>query len=208
MPLAPTTPVVVETAQTDETPTEAITETVAPEEASAPLIAEATEAPVETAQTEAQPAESPAPEAAAVEPVLIEVWHLQRHHHRPHHHPRPDHAQRGERRPSGPRVAPAEAPGEAAPQAPRPRRAEHVSKPAFQGKRQEGNRPQEGRPPRDGQRPDGKRFDTKGRDERHKPRGAPFASTEAPKAREKQPDPDSPFAKLMALKAAMEQKKD
>ena len=212
MPLAPTTPVVVETAQTDEAPAQAITDAVVSEDAPAPVIAETAEAPAETAQAETPPAETPAPEAAPVEPVLIEVWHLQRHHHHRHHHPRPDHAQRGERRPSGPRAAPAAAPaeatGDAAPQAPRPRRADHFSKPAFQGKRPEGNRPQEGRPPRDGQRPDGKRFDNKGRDERHKPRGAPFACTEAPKGREKQPDPDSPFAKLLALKAAMEQKKD
>jgi ATP-dependent RNA helicase SUPV3L1/SUV3 len=223
LPLAPTTPVVVpvaEEAQESDTCAEPVADTpVAVSdvvEQAAPVGFETAEAPAtHEAPTDTLPEPEVAPEAPAVEPVLIEVWHLQRHHHRPHH-PRPE---RGDRRPTAvrmavPAAAPSEAGGEpATPQTPRPRRADHFSKPAFQGKRQEGGkpqdaRPQEGRPPRDGQRSDGKRFDNKGRDERHKPRGAPFASTEAPKTRDKQPDPDSPFAKLLALKAAMEQKKD
>ena len=42
------------------------------------------------------------------------------------------------------------------------------------------------------------------RDER---RGPAFQTTEAPRARERQPDPNSPFAKLAALKAQMEKEK-
>ncbi len=39
-----------------------------------------------------------------------------------------------------------------------------------------------------------------------RPAGGAFASTERPKERSRQPDPDSPFAKLLALKAALEGK--
>ena len=42
--------------------------------------------------------------------------------------------------------------------------------------------------------------------DRDQRRGATFASTEKPMTREKQPDPNSPFAKLLALKAELEGK--
>ena len=214
---APETPagdVILETASGDSAVIEAPVETLAAETAG---IAAPETMPTADVEATGSAASDASAEPVVAEPVLIDIWHLQRHHHRPHQS-RADNAPRdGNRRPSGPRVAPAattETAGEVTPQTQRPRRSDHFSKPAFQGKRPEGNRPQdggrpqEGRPPREGQRPDGKRFDNKGRDERNKPRSGTFASTEAPKTRDKQPDPDSPFAKLLALKAAMEQKKD
>ena len=80
------------------------------------------------------------------------------------------------------------------------------------GQRPDGQRPggdrherQRTGPPR----PDGgKRFD-KGRPNRDHRGGdntRPFASTERPAPRERQPDPNSPFAKLLALKAELENK--
>ena len=56
--------------------------------------------------------------------------------------------------------------------------------------------PRSDRSRRDGPRPD---------EQRNAPRGT-FASTEKPASRERQPDPDSPFAKLLALKAQLESK--
>ncbi len=41
-------------------------------------------------------------------------------------------------------------------------------------------------------------------DERREHRQAHFASTEKTRERERQPDPNSPFAKLLALKQQME----
>jgi hypothetical protein len=43
-----------------------------------------------------------------------------------------------------------------------------------------------------------------GRPGQRQERGPSFASTEAPKSRDRAPDPDSPFAKLAALKASLE----
>jgi len=78
-----------------------------------------------------------------------------------------------------------------------------------QGDRPRGDRPQGGRPQGDrpqGNRPQGDRSFNKGRPERNDQRGErTFASTERP-ARDKQPDPNSPFAKLLALKAELENK--
>ena len=78
-----------------------------------------------------------------------------------------------------------------------------------QADRPRGDRPQGGRPHGDrpqGNRPQGDRPFGKGRPERNDQRGdRTFASTERP-ARDKQPDPNSPFAKLLALKAELENK--
>ena len=99
-------------------------------------------------------------------------------------------------------------------------------RPDHRGPRREGgggdrNRSFGDRPKREGeQRPDrpgggggnrGGRPDFKGNRDRRPDRNGPpertFASTEKPRGREKQPDPDSPFAKLAALKAQLEGKK-
>jgi len=79
------------------------------------------------------------------------------------------------------------------------------------GDRPRGDRPQGGRPQGDrpqGDRPRGDRPFGKGRPERNDQRGdRTFASTERPTSgRDKQPDPNSPFAKLLALKAELENK--
>jgi hypothetical protein len=79
------------------------------------------------------------------------------------------------------------------------------------GDRPQGGRPQGNRPPGDrpqGDRPRGDRPFGKGRPERNEQRGdRTFASTErTSSARDKQPDPNSPFAKLLALKAELESK--
>lgn len=71
----------------------------------------------------------------------------------------------------------------------------------FEGKPREGGKRFEGRPRFDkprGDRPRDNRQDL--RNER------PFASSER-RERDKQPDPNSPFAKLLALKAELEKKK-
>ena len=77
-----------------------------------------------------------------------------------------------------------------------------------QGARPQGDRPRAegGRNPRsDAPRHEGARHGGPRSDE---PRNAQrsFASTEKPPGRERQPDPDSPFAKLLALKAQLESK--
>ncbi|ARN83304.1 helicase [Methylocystis bryophila] len=153
-------------------------------------------APSETPESEAAPQDAALPEAAA--PVaMIEVWVQQRHSAqgpRRHHGggeargPRQGaERERGPHRSSpqraeGEGAAPARAEGEArnrsAPSGPRP---PHKGETAGRGDR----RP-ENRAPRD--------------ESRRNPVGGPK------KQRERLPDPDSPFAKLLALKAELEKK--
>jgi ATP-dependent RNA helicase SUPV3L1/SUV3 len=136
---------------------------------------------------EASPAEveQAAPDEAAepAEPVLIEVWRQGRRHeggHARHGRGRPE---RGERRQDnrGRHERGERQHGDRPPR--------HERRAEGQG---EGGRPQN-RPPR-GPRPDQRhdRRDGGGPDRRREDR------------REKQPDPNSPFAKLMALKAQLE----
>ena len=163
------------------------------------------EAPVEVASAETSEATSAEPasgEAAAseaveaAEPVLIEVWRQGRRQQgggRPHHR-RPDQRHKGQRPSEGGGAAG----GEGQNQEGRPRRDRpHWKKP-------EGDNQDQQRGPRP-PRPD--------RDKRHggKPGGRPQGGKpefrqERP-VREKQPDPNSPFAKLLALKAELEGKK-
>lgn len=166
--------------------------------------------------------------AVAVEPVMIEVWRQQRQGQHGHHRQeRGGERQRAPKpapriftitpRPPRPERAPAPvaegaegASAEARP--PRPDRPRPPAKPQFSTvpdpeliEKARAARPQgdDRAPRRDndrGPRPDGaKRFDGP----RPRP-GAAFASTETPKGRDKEPDPDSPFAKLAALKAQLE----
>jgi ATP-dependent RNA helicase SUPV3L1/SUV3 len=170
--------------------------------------AAATEAPdgtatvneaVDVAHEGAAPAEAqpgPATDAAQIpaEPETIEVWRQHRRHeggHARHGRGRPD--QRGERGDRRPRHG--EAQGERpARQGPRPERRQEQRE--GQG---EGGRPQ-GRPPRGPGRPD----DRRGPRPEKRAEGRRDSGHER---REKQPDPNSPFAKLMALKAQLEDKK-
>ncbi|WP_414472833.1 helicase-related protein [Microvirga sp. M2] len=136
-------------------------------------------APAEEAAEE--PAQAPA------EPEMIEVWRQHRRHHeggqaRQGREARGNRGERGERGDRRPRLG--EGKGE------RPRREAQ-----GEGGHPEGGRPQN-RPPR-GPRPDdrrGPRPDKRGENRRDG----------GQERREKQPDPNSPFAKLMALKAQLE----
>ncbi len=157
-------------------------------------------------------------EQPATEPALVEVWRPggrmdgerpRREHGRPHHR--------------GPRPAEGAAPGEQQARGPRRddknrERPEGEGRPAFKGKpRHEGgafgkNKPEGGfnkpkgegfnKDRRDGGKPFRDRNDRPQREER----GPRVISTEAPRGKTREPDPDSPFAKLMALKAQMEKK--
>ncbi len=208
---------------------EPVAEEAAPEE----TVAEAPASEVPVAEdAEAQTAiEAAAAEEPAVEEVLIEVWRPGR---RPQEGRRPERPRgRGDRGPrrdqqaqrprdgAQPAATPA-AEGEAGATPERtqqPRRDQRRfegfnARPQGdrpQGDRPRGDRPQGGRPQGDrpqGNRPQGDRPFGKGRPERNDQRGdRTFASTERPtSARDKQPDPNSPFAKLLALKAELENK--
>ncbi len=168
--------------------------------------------------TEAAPAAEAASAAVPAEPELIEVW-------RPHRHQggrRPEHGQRGrgdgarqegqrregerrggdrpqrEGRPGGPRRdgrpenRPAAASEEGAPaqRQDRPRRDDQPRQ----------NRPEGGRGPR----PDFKRDGRPGGPRREDRGGERFQQPQQRPRPQREPDPDSPFAKLAALKAQLE----
>ncbi len=168
--------------------------------------------------------------AAPAEPVLIEVW--RQHRHQRDEHRRPN---RGDRRP-GPRGEGAERPGgprQDRPRFDRPRgdrpqgdrpqgdrpqgdrpQGDRPRADRTQGDRPRGDRPQGSRPPGDrpqGDRPQGdrppRRDDRRGppRDDRRPEGGRPEGNR--PERRERQPDPNSPFAKLLELKAQLERDK-
>ncbi|MBV9078402.1 MAG: helicase [Methylobacteriaceae bacterium] len=165
------------------------------------------------------------PEAASepAEPVLIEVWHLNRHHRegRPHPRARQGRGQGGpeNRRPGAEprRGAPGapggnRGPGERGPgprpwERPRPDRAASGGPGGGQAGEARGPRPPGrggpgsgggDRPRADGAgpRPDRPPRDDRRQDRRDRP----------PERRERQPDPNSPFAALAALKAQLEAK--
>lgn len=172
--------------------------------------------PQDEAPAAAEVAEAdPATEAAkAAEPELIEIW-------RPHRHQggrRPEQGQRGrrpERRP-GQQAAPAAGEprpeGEARPNrnrwreggwnGPRPAGGQPAGQGAEARSPQQGGRPERGPRPefkREGGRPGGgpRRDERGGKEQR-------FQQPPKPRPAERQPDPDSPFAKLAALKAQLE----
>jgi len=186
-------PAAPEAAGPEEAATETAVQTPAAEsaETAAAEAASLVEGEAPAAEGEAPPAEA----APAVE--MVEVWAPQRHAHA------------GPRRHGGPhrpgRGPAAEATGESGEQAqparqgrPRQERAKQERgrqewAPEFTQK--EGRRRSGG-----GQRPDQR----PPRDDRNRRPGA-FAAGEK-RERERQPDPDSPFAKLLALKAELEKK--
>lgn len=202
-----------EPAPVDEPTAEAAPETEpAPEAERAPDEAAAGEGAVEAAA----PAEAVAAgealteaEAEPAEPAVVEVWHLQRHQRPAHQRQRPRGGQ-GRGREAGPDQRQGERHGE------RP----HGNRRPDQNRGQGGQGAQDGRPPR-GDRPEGER---RGRDEQRGPRRERFEGgrperrddrredqrhagprpDQRPPRRERQPDPDSPFAKLAALKAQLE----
>ncbi len=177
-------------------------------EAVAEVAAEApAEATVEAAPTseEAVPAENAAP----AEPVLIEVWKPHRHQHGRRHErgePRGDQQNRrhgGPRRPQGASSRPV---GEAATvEGGQPAEGAAPEQKRFERPRREDRRPEGGKPRFEGKKFEGKKFDGKFGGKRDDNRGADRNYVEKPR-REKQADPDSPFAKLAALKAELEAK--
>jgi ATP-dependent RNA helicase SUPV3L1/SUV3 len=161
------------------------------------------EAPVEVMDSEAAPegAAEPVASEVVVEPELIEIWH-------PHRHNRGQrHVRGGKGRPHQARGAtPAEGqPAEGA-EADAPKREDRRGK--LQTPRRDGEKRPEGREGRPGGRPPQKGGGV-GRPDRNDRRdnNRTFASTERPAPRERQPDPNSPFAKLLALKGELEAKK-
>ncbi|ONF46836.1 helicase [Methylobacterium radiotolerans] len=178
-----------------EQPADGVTEPMA-ESIAEPPAASAEETAPETA-AEAQPAAADMADASgaegegAAEIPQIEVWRLQRHqrpaHQRPQNRPRGggrgrDGGQQGQH------------PGQGRPEGGRPEQ-----------RRAEGDGPRPGRdrgPRRDrfeGGRPE-RRDDQRNAEQRHSgPR-----PDQRPPRRERAPDPDSPFAKLAALKAQLE----
>ncbi|MCO5089432.1 helicase-related protein [Bosea sp. (in: a-proteobacteria)] len=190
-----------------------------------PVPADALAALPVAAAEEAAPAEAPAVETAPAEPELIEVW-------RPHRHQggrRPEHGQRGRRdgderrgdrpqrdgrpagqrrdqRPGQPRPAVARAEGEAAQgqRQERPRQERpHQERPRRDDQPQRQGRPEGNRGPR----PDFKRDGRPGGPRREERGGAErFQQAPRPRPANREPDPDSPFAKLAALKAQLEGK--
>jgi ATP-dependent RNA helicase SUPV3L1/SUV3 len=201
-----------------DTPAEAAVEAPAEASAEAEAAADASEVAVESAPVAEAPVSEPAvaepapaepvAEAAPVEgeagaapaePEMIEVWRPHRHQHQGR---RPD--RNKDRRPQR---TPQPSEGQAAPaEGGAPPKQEERRKGNFQKFRREGEggRPS-GRPDR-GPRPQGQ-GGKGGRPDRDQRRGdRPFASSEKPAPRERQPDPNSPFAKLLALKSELEGK--
>jgi ATP-dependent RNA helicase SUPV3L1/SUV3 len=224
--LAATEPVTVADAATPEaeTPVEASVETPA-EQTEEAVVHEAVvhQAVVhetvvhETAENEQaaapEPASEPTAESAesgtaaeiaaevAAEPVEIEVWRQQRQHQRPQRDNRQRHQRAG-----GDSAATPE--GESKPRFER-QRPKH-NKPAQSGEPREGGRPEGGRP--DGGRSEGGRgagrYKGGNRPDSGKSRPATgWQDQPRSQARDKAPDPNSPFAKLLALKEQMESKK-
>jgi ATP-dependent RNA helicase SUPV3L1/SUV3 len=185
----------------------------------------ATQAAAASADGAAEPADADQPAAAPAEPQTVEVWRQGRRHHEGGHarhgrgrgerregRPRqgerpPGDRPRGERppgeRPPGGRAAGERALGDRGPRQERPHREggpDRADHRAAAGDGRPQNRPARdttGRPEdRKGPRPD-RRFDDR-RD---------AAQNRREDRRDKQPDPDSPFAKLMTLKAQLENAK-
>ena len=196
----------------------------------AELMPQAGEPPVEAppAETAAAPAEAAPTEGASTEaapapaePAFIEVWRpAGRGERRPH---RPRRPQRTKEAPAKPAEA-AEA-GEAAPATPvaaaapsaegeagkPPRRPEREERPGHFARRDRHERQQRmerqdkrgERQEARGERPRRRREDGPGRAEREQYYAKPYGSGGD---RRKEPDPNSPFAKLAALKQQLEQK--
>ena len=220
----PAAPAQVEAAQVEAAPAEpaadaeSTTPTPDAAEATADVVSET--AVVETPADEPAPAAAdaaPAAETPPAEPVLVAVWRPGRPDHDRPRHQRPHHRGHGDRNRPPARAA-GEAPAQPAAEAgDRPQR-DRVPREERRPDRREDNRKREfnrDRPPRkEGEgRPEGERkpFPGKGgKPNRDRPGGKPGAERERvwqdkPRT-EKALDPDSPFAKLMALKAQMEGK--
>ena len=208
---------------------------IAPEGAD-PAVVDAGEPEGQPAEAPAAPdSPAPAEDGAAepVEPVLIAVWRPGRpDHERPRHRTAHHNRDRDNRhRPAAAATGEAGAEGAPAARPPRegdrPRRDDRTDRPQQERPRfREGDRnrpprsdtPRGDRPPGErpqGDRPQGERKPFRGgkgrpegdRDNRNRPERSWQSSPPADKPRaDKAVDPDSPFAKLLALKAQMEGK--
>ncbi len=153
------------------------------------------------------------------EPAMIEVWRPggRSEQQRPPRHRRPQHRPQQQAVAAAPAEgAPAEAVAAAGDAQQRPRqdtgdrqgrrdRQDRPQKVERQGQRQE-RQDRQGRPDRGprGDRPRRGRDDGPGRGEREQYYAKPHGADR----RDKEPDPNSPFAKLAALKQQLEQNKD
>ena len=209
-------------------PASAVIETPIVETLSADAIAVEETKAVESVADNQATAESPSEaESTSAEEALIEVWHPgrrpqhqgQRHNNRPKgnrqnnsrtHHNGPRHgAFNAEGQTQSPATGEGAPVGEDAQRPQRPdrdktRRFDHRSG-QHQGRKHERASSDQSTQGERSHKPrfEGK-FEKRGDRKPHHERN--FASSEKPKGRDKQPDPDSPFAKLAALKAALETK--
>ncbi len=228
VPIEAAAPPVAETPAPEESeaPPESETAAAAPADPAAPEEAVAAEPPATVADapaTDAPMTDTPAP-ADAAEPDMIEVW-------RPGRPPGQGRRHEGERRPGrrrqGVRPAPPASAGEsgtpaggqAAADAPAPseggqehrgRRDRHRQRDRHDGgERKEGapQRPDRGPRPERGDRPPrrDRRDDKRDRD-RDRDRAPRTWASAGNERRGKEPDPNSPFAKLLALKEQLESK--
>ncbi|MDF2598122.1 MAG: ATP-dependent helicase suv3, mitochondrial [Methylobacterium brachiatum] len=178
----------------EEAPAEAAQAAEASEAGTPPSAETAAANEPEAAEAAPAGAEGEAP----AEQVLIEVWRLQRHQ-RPAN-PRPQNRPRGAGRGrDGGQPGQHQGPGRPEGARPEQRRAEGGERPGNEG----GPRTGRDRGPRrdrfEGGRPE-RRDDQRNAEQRH---AAPRPDQRPPR-RERAPDPDSPFAKLAALKAQLE----
>ena len=187
-------------------------------------------APAEAAASEAPASAAPAEEPAKpAEPELIEVWRPHRHQGGR----RPEQGARGRRQDRRPGQQGAAAPAGEAGGGPRPEGGQRPNRnrwreggwngqrPAAGGqapaaeaaggapeRQGRGGRPEGGNRPERGPRPEFRRNEGRpGGGPRRDERGGKeqrFQAPAKPRAAERQPDPDSPFAKLLALKAQLE----
>ncbi|MDA9425787.1 helicase-related protein [Bradyrhizobium sp. CCBAU 53380] len=191
-------------------------------------------AAAETAATEAAASpDAAAPEAAVApaEPELVEVWRpAGRHEDRKPRHERHRHQRHHQPRPQAGAEAGAAAPGEAADGAQRGERHRHggghhrkdFRKGRENGEGGERNRGFQGKDrDKDRNRDKGKfggerdkgrdnrgRDRDKGRDRQGGPSLRPYASSASPRERDRPADPNSPFAKLAALKEQLSGRKE
>jgi ATP-dependent RNA helicase SUPV3L1/SUV3 len=144
--------------------------------------------------------------AAPAEPVVIEVWRPQRHGQS-----RPARERRAERGRRHAAAAPAALPAEEGASAPDREHREHrrarggygKRKDRGDGDRQEGSAAPQDRPQRQEPRDFRGRQERRG-NERQERRGNFQGKPKRERPAEKQPDPNSPFAKLLALKQQLE----
>ncbi|MGB7098226.1 MAG: helicase-related protein [Xanthobacteraceae bacterium] len=192
---------VIEDAASEVAPSEVASseeESIALLQSSAPVAAEA---PIETPQ---EPTETPHGTAVTAEPELIEVWRpgrSERRRERPRFRHREAHQQvpKGTAEQTQDATVQAAAASNGAPEATAP-----TADQTPQSEPAQTETPKPGRHSRPHRRRHGadQRFD-RPRREQDRPSGAP-ARYERHERREKPPDPNSPFAKLAALKAQLE----